>query len=83
MKPYTVLVRASVVQDLSALESDDAGNFWRFVIALEANPFVDGDFEEMIEGVPVKAKVLRNYSVLFAVDHPAREVRILWLLRSD
>ena len=83
MKPYTVLLQARVVRDLSAMESAEVERFWRFVAELEANPFIDGDFEDTVEDVPVKAKVLGTHSILFAVDHPMREGKVLCILRSD
>ena len=81
---YDLYVRHEVYLAIGSIKNKPRGEIIRFLESLSSDPFQKGDYQDRTpEGREIQVKVIGSYALLYWVDHPVREVKVVDLVQAD
>ena len=81
--PYSIFLRRAAAESLKAIRGSRRHAVEKFLDYLSDNPFYEGDFTETDStDRRVFCKIVRDYAISYYPDHPAKEIKILEIVRT-
>jgi mRNA-degrading endonuclease RelE of RelBE toxin-antitoxin system len=75
---YSVYVESHIAEVLHSLRPKERNQVLRLLDKLRRDPFLEGDYAEQDSiGRPIQVVIIGRHALVYWVDHPVREVKVI------